>query len=161
MEEYVYSSNRAITYRFLDIDVTDPRAINRRQPLWKRILDCFTNQRQSTGFRIRRPLLDRRPAALVAEINRYIRTHAPEGSWHRADIEGETERSGRGLARRAALDGSSALPSMLSHAAMNRRQRDVTTTFSSPCGSAVAVADSLERMRGPAYFGGYLNTYLD
>lgn len=82
VEEYVRSPNNAITYHFLDIDVIDPRAINRRQPLWKRALALFASHRQFMGYRIPRPLLDRPAAALAAAINRYINTHAPKGSWH-------------------------------------------------------------------------------
>jgi hypothetical protein len=85
VEEYDFSTNRVITYRYLDINVTDRRAINRRQPLWKRALASVASQRQSMGFRIPRTLLDRPPAALLTEINRYINTHAPEGSWHKGD----------------------------------------------------------------------------
>jgi hypothetical protein len=92
VEEFVYSSNRGITYRFLDINVTDPRAINRRQPLWKRALASFASPRQPLGFRIPRPLLDRPPATLATEIGRYIHTHAPEGSWHKAETDDEAER---------------------------------------------------------------------
>jgi hypothetical protein len=92
VEEAVLSSNKAMTYHFLDINVADPPAINRRQPLWKRALAIFASQRQSMGFRIPRPLLDRPPTALVKEINRYINTHAPEGSWHKAVTDDEAER---------------------------------------------------------------------
>ncbi len=92
VDEFVYSPNAAMTYRFLEIDVTDLRAINRRQPLWKRMLAIVASQRQPMGFRIPRPLLDRPPAALVKEIDRYINTHAPAGSWHQAVTEVEAER---------------------------------------------------------------------
>lgn len=81
-EEFVYS-NRGITYRYLDIIVADRSAINRRQPLGKRALAAFANQGQPWGFRIQRPLLDRSPIVLVMDMNRYISTHAPEGSWHK------------------------------------------------------------------------------
>lgn len=86
VEEYDFSPNPslAITYRYLEINVADPRAIEGRQPLWKRALARFAGPRQSTGFRIQRALLDRPPDALVTAINRYINAHAPEGSWHKA-----------------------------------------------------------------------------
>jgi hypothetical protein len=84
VEAYSYSPNAATRYHFLDITVTDPLAINRRQPLWKRMLALVASQRQSMGFRISRPLLDRPPTALDTEINRYINSHAPAGSWHKA-----------------------------------------------------------------------------
>jgi hypothetical protein len=93
VEAYDFSTNRVITYRYLDINVTDRRAINRRQPLWKRALASVASQRQSMGFRIARTLLDRPPAALLTEINRYINTHAPEGSWHKAVTDDEAERA--------------------------------------------------------------------
>lgn len=93
VDAYEYSSNRAITYHFLDIDVTDRRVINRRQPLRKRALSGFVSQPASMGFRIPRPLLDRPPATLVTEINRYIFTHAPEGSWHKTMADDKDEQS--------------------------------------------------------------------
>lgn len=93
VEEGITSPNKAITYRVLDIDVTDPQAINRRQPLWKRGLARFASQRQPMGFRIPRPLLDRPPAALANEINRYINTHAPNGSWHKDVTDDNAERT--------------------------------------------------------------------
>lgn len=91
VEEVLYSPNRAITYHVLDIHVLNPRDIDRRQPLWKRALANFAGRRQFMGFRIPRPLLDRPPAALVTEIDRYINTHAPKGGWHKAvtDDDGE------------------------------------------------------------------------
>src|SRR5260221_2117570 len=94
VDAFIYAPNAAMAYHFLEINVTDPRAINRRQPLWKRMLAVFVSQRQLMGYRIPRPLLDRPPTALVKEINRYINTHAPAGSWHKAvtDAEAEAER---------------------------------------------------------------------
>lgn len=92
VEEFVFSSTRGITYRYLDIIVTDSRTINRRQPFWKRSLARFVSQRQLMGFRIQRSLLDRPPAALAAEINHYIHTHAPEGSWHKSVTADASER---------------------------------------------------------------------
>lgn len=95
VEEIAISTNKLITYHFLDLDVVDRRAINRRQPLWKRMLARVTSSRQSIGYRIQRALLDRPPAALAAEINRYIHTHAPHGNWHQAVTEAEVERPGK------------------------------------------------------------------
>lgn len=92
VEEFVLTPEKAITYHFLDVNVTDPRAINRRQPLWKRALAIIASQRQSMGYRIPRSLLDRPPAALVTAINRYINTHAPEGSCHKAVTDDEAVR---------------------------------------------------------------------
>ena len=91
VDEFVYTPNAAMTYRFLEIDVTDPRAINRRQPLWKRMLAFVVSLRQPMGFRIPRPLLDRTPTALVKEIDRYIHTHSPAGSWHQAVTGADAE----------------------------------------------------------------------
>lgn len=93
VEEFILTPEKAITYHFLDVNVTDPHAINGRQPLWKRALAMIASQRQSMGFRIPRSLLDRPPAALVAAINQYINTHAPEGSWHKAVTDLKPERS--------------------------------------------------------------------
>jgi hypothetical protein len=86
VEEFLFS-NRGITYRFLNIDVTDRHAIDRRQPRGKRVLALFANQRHYMGFSIPPPLLDRPAAALVTEIDHYINTHAPDGSWHKAVTE--------------------------------------------------------------------------
>lgn len=94
VEEFTFSPNAVITYRFLDINVTDALTINRRQPLWKRVLGIFANHRQSVGFRIPRPLLDRPIGELISEINHYINTHAPVGSWHKAVTDDEPEQSG-------------------------------------------------------------------
>jgi hypothetical protein len=82
VEEFI-SPTKRITYHYLDINVTDARAISRRQPLLKRALaSVLAGTRQPLGFRIQRPLLDRPAAALAQEITRYIAAHAPEGSWH-------------------------------------------------------------------------------
>lgn len=94
VDEFIDSSHPPITYRFLDIDVTDLRTINRRQPLWKRILAFFASHRQAMGVRIPRPLLDRSPTVLVKEIDCYINTHAPAGSWHKAITNDGAERAG-------------------------------------------------------------------
>lgn len=88
VEEFISSTNKFVTYRFLDINVADAHAINRRQPFWKRLLAVFTSVRQPLGYRIASPLLDRPPAALAQEISRYIAAHAPAGSWHK-DVNSE------------------------------------------------------------------------
>jgi hypothetical protein len=93
VKEFAYSQS-GITHRFLDLDVTDLQDINRRQPLGKRALAMFPSWRQPTGFRILSALLDQPPAVLVTEINHYINTHAPEGSWHKATTDDEAERPG-------------------------------------------------------------------
>ena len=36
-------------------------------------------------------LLDRPATELVKEVNRYINTHAPEGSWHKSMTSDEPE----------------------------------------------------------------------
>jgi len=84
VQEFRYSPNRTTTHRYLGIIVTDPRAVNHRQSTWKRALSLVVGQRQVMGFRIARPLLDCSPAVLATEIKRYIHSHAPEGSWHKA-----------------------------------------------------------------------------
>jgi hypothetical protein len=76
----------------LDINLADFRAVRQRQPLWKRALVIFVGGgRQPLGPRILPALLDRPAVDLVSEINRYIQTHAPEGSWHKAMTDEEIE----------------------------------------------------------------------
>lgn len=80
----------------LDINLADFRAVRQRQPLWKRALAIFVGGgQQPLGPRILPALLDRPAAQLVMEINRYIHTHAPEGSWHKA-ITGEEPKEAAG-----------------------------------------------------------------
>jgi hypothetical protein len=92
VEECVISPKRGYTQRFLDILVVDLRAIDRFQPGWKRVLAILAQTQRSRGLRFPRPLLDRPPVELVTQINRFINTHAPEGSWHKAVTENEAER---------------------------------------------------------------------
>jgi hypothetical protein len=93
VEEFTFTPRWPITFHFLDINVTDRRIINRRQSLWKRALAIFVGHGQPMGFRIQRPMLDRPVAALATEIDRYINTHAPAGSWHKAWADDEAEPS--------------------------------------------------------------------
>lgn len=74
-----------------DIILTDFSVVTRRQPLWKRALGAVTGGKTSWGPRLYSGLLDRPAAALVAQINAYIRSHAPEASWHRRRIEEDVE----------------------------------------------------------------------
>ncbi len=93
VEEFIYSRRWPITYHYLDINVSDRQDINRRQPRWKGALAIFVGYQHSMGYRILRSMLDRPVAALVTEINRYINTHAPEESWHKAWTGDEAELS--------------------------------------------------------------------
>jgi hypothetical protein len=72
------------TWRNLWIMVTDARAITERQPRWKRAFALVFSGRVLGGFLLWRALLDRPVAELVADIEDYIRRHAPSDSYHAA-----------------------------------------------------------------------------
>jgi hypothetical protein len=66
----------------LDIDLADFAAVRRRQPLWKRAISPFTGGSQPLGPRIRRVFLGQPAEQIVADINDYIKRHAPLDGWH-------------------------------------------------------------------------------
>lgn len=71
-----------MTFHNLGIIVTDARAINARQPLWKRPLVLFCGQMTPISIAIGQSLLDRPTDKLVEQIKDYAKRHAPPGSWH-------------------------------------------------------------------------------
>jgi hypothetical protein len=93
-----------------DINLVDFSAVRQRQPLWKRVLGVVTGGKQVLGPRLYRGLLDRPAAELVAQINDYIKRHAPPGSWHSRLAEYGDEDESDGADDMDAGDSSQTLP---------------------------------------------------
>ena len=76
----------------LEIDLADYPAVRVRQPLWKHALATFASGgKQPLGLRILPSLLDRPAAELVAQVNEYIKRHAPPDSWHSRRYEDDED----------------------------------------------------------------------
>lgn len=78
----------------LDINLTDFRAVLRRQPVWKRALTSVGGGKQILGLRIVPALLDRPAATLISEIQDYIKRHAPPGGYHASMVHADEESDG-------------------------------------------------------------------
>jgi hypothetical protein len=89
---YDQKAQLGITYHYLTLLVTDMTVLRNRMPRWKRMLGAG-NATNMGMVRISRSVLDREPAALAAEIKRYVAEHAPKG-WRSPLIESVDEGEG-------------------------------------------------------------------